>query len=194
MRPAERTFLQKTSVKTAFWRQNLHKHRPAHSGSSVRGKTLRGLNKKLKNGVIKREIHCRRIKNVAVLSSWKVDVWETRAVTKSCSCGPSAERRRQMSPGEIASAWFKSSLLMGSVSPAGRMLPSPREGRGSVRRLEIPGRAPEPPPSDTLSALHHRHDFHCSSRAGGAPSGEKKRKEKNKYGGNRSASVQTLLI
>lgn len=45
--------------------------------------------------------------------------------------------------------------------------------RDSVWRLEIPGRAPEPPPSDTLSALHHQHDFHCSPRAGGAPSGKK---------------------
>lgn len=44
----------------------------------------------------------------------------------------------------------------------------------SVWRLEIPGRAPEPPPSDTLSALHHQHDFHCCPRAGGAPSGENK--------------------
>lgn len=39
----------------------------------------------------------------------------------------------------------------------------------SVWRLEIPGRALEPPPCDTLSALHHQHDFHSSPRAGGAP-------------------------
>lgn len=47
-------------------------------------------------------------------------------------------------------------------------------GWDSAWRLEIPGRAPEPPPSDTLSALHQQHDFHCSPRAGGAPSGKNK--------------------
>lgn len=61
----------------------------------------------------------------------------------------------------------------------------------SAWRLEISGREPEPPPCDTLSALHHQHDFHSCPRAGGAPSGKNKT---NKYGGGRSASVQALFI